>query len=352
MKRSIVTFVVVSLVVSAAGAGEPSVNLLKLRPRATVYGDAVTLGDVLIFATVESELEDHLAGKSIFTESPAQQRLVLTHQQVVDRLDELGVNLARVLVEGSLRCEITLNPAAAVAATRAGDDPAPLLRGASGTDETGSHTLADMIQSYVDAELATLGGEAEVHFDRGGQEFLKLTTPPWDFRISSSGHASKLGLREFRVLIRRDGRLERTTRIYANVRLSRGVVVTRRPLSIGNFIRHDDVDFETRVFTADDDIGFAALNEVVGQQVKEYVPSGEMIVPGAIKSVDLVQRSRPVTVINDSAGIQVRLTGVALDSGCYGDTVRVRLGDTRRGRRMLRGVVTGLGTVRLEEGNL
>jgi len=48
----------------------------------------------------------------------------------------------------------------------------------------------------------------------------------------------------------------------------------------------------------------------------------------------------------------VRLTGMALDSGGYGDTVRIRMGDTRGERQLLRGVVTGLGTVRLVEGNL
>jgi len=82
------------------------------------------------------------------------------------------------------------------------------------------------------------------------------------------------------------------------------------------------------------------------------VPLGELVPTDALKAGELVVRSRPVTVIGDNASVQVRLSGVALDSGGYGDTVRVRLGDGRRDRKILQGTVTGVGTVRLAEGAL
>jgi flagella basal body P-ring formation protein FlgA len=47
--------------------------------------------------------------------------------------------------------------------------------------------------------------------------------------------------------------------------------------------------------------------------------------------------------------VHVQLSGVALDSGHFGDSVRVRLGDTRKSRTVLRGVVTGVGTVNVAE---
>lgn len=105
------------------------------------------------------------------------------------------------------------------------------------------------------------------------------------------------------------------------------------------------------MFESSAKLGFGSVAEVVGQQIKRFVPSGEMVQADAVKCVDLVRRSRPVTVLGDGTNVQVRLTGVALDSGGYGDRVRVRLGNSRKTRQQLRGIVTGLGTVRLVEGN-
>lgn len=354
------TWAVLVLIVAIAGpaaADEPSVNRLRLRGSATVYGDAALLGDVLSFAKAAPELAEHLAEQPVRPAGEASPCMVVTHDQIVQRLDELGVNLSRVLVCGALRCEIELKPRtgeAAPAAARAetGGASGPLLRRVDADTGSGGRTLAALLREHISRELSEFGGTADVTFERAGEGVLELTAPPWEFGISGNGRGSKLGLREFRVVIRRDGRVQRTVHIYADVRLSREVVVARQPLSIGNFIRRDAVSLETRLFSAGGDIGLGSLNEVVGQQVKSFVPTGEMIPSSGIKPVDLVQRSRPVTVINDGDGVQLRLSGTALDSGMLGDTVRVRLGDRRQGQRMLRAVVMGLGTVRLTEGDL
>ena len=89
---------------------------------------------------------------------------------------------------------------------------------------------------------------------------------------------------------------------------------------------------------------------MIGQQVKRFVPAGELVQPDTLKAIDLVQRSRPVTVLGAGGPVEVRLSGVALDSGTYGDSVRVRLGESPRGQQLLRGVVTAVGTVRIAEG--
>lgn len=343
-----------AVLAAAAPAAEPEACRLRLRGQTTVYGETVTLGDVLLLAQADAALARQIEREPLAATPAPGGRVLVTHAQVVQRLQELGVNLARVLVDGALRCEVTLArppDGAGSAPQRAAEGPAPLLRPPAAQDAAGPRTLADALRAHVNAELADLEGTAELTFERAGQEFLELTAPPWDFSISGGGGA-RLGLREFRVLIRRDGRVQRTAHVFAHVRLLRQVVVARRPLSLGNFVRTDDVALETRVFGEGDDLGLHTLEQAVGQQVKRFVPAGELVPGAALKSVDLVQRSRPVTVVGAGQAVQVRLSGVALDSGGYGATVRVRLGDARNGRQMVRGIVTGLGTVRLAEGNL
>ena len=256
-----------------------------------------------------------------------------------------------MLVSGALTCQVTLEAVRAQPGVEALSAPAPgdprhaalptrLQLG------DGGNTLADVLRSHVNTELASLGGTAEIEFERAGQEFLTLTRPPWEFVIRSSG-GDKLGLREFEIAIRRDGRTQRTARLAARVRLVKNVLVAREPLGIGTFVRQADVAFEPRIVERWQDVGLDEVGQIIGQQVKRYIPVGEMIRHSDIKAVDLVKRSRPVNVSSNGESVRVRLTGVALDSGGYGDTVRVRIGESRKDRRILRGVVTGVGSVRL-----
>ncbi len=342
----LVALTVSSLTIWAFG-DEPEVNCFKLRPQATVYGQTVTLADVLLFAEADQRLVEQIADQPLVPESAGAQPTTVSHDQVVRRLDQLGVNLARVLIGGAAKCQITY---AKAEPPDQPSDHSPLLRQAP-VGQSEQRSLADLIRAQVDAELARMDGQAQLSFERAGQEFLQLTSPPWEFSISSADR-EKLGLRHFRVVIRRDGQVQRRAELLAQARLVRPAVVARRPLNPGNFVRREDVELQTRVFDTAAELGLARLEEAVGQQIKHFVASGQMVTREDLKPVDLVVRSRPVTLIGDGNHVQVRLTGLALDSGGYGDTVRVRLGDSRRERKTLRGVVTGLGTVRLTEGSL
>ncbi len=287
-------------------------------------------------------------------ENGAAAKVVITHEQVVRRLDELGVNLARVLVSGALKCEVTIQPPAAPTTPSAGavgDVSAPLPRPVPATQPTGARTLADVARAHVRQELAAQGEDVEVTFERAGQDYLGFTTPPFEFSVSST-RGEKLGLREFRVAIRREGQAPQTARLFAQVRIVRKVLVALRPLSIGNTVRKEDLGFETRVFDRAGQLGLTKLEEAIGQEVKRFIPGGQMIQADALRARALVRRSQPVTIVGTSENVRLQLTGEALDSGSFGDAVRVRIGDGRRKQQMLRAVVTGIGTVRLAEGEL
>jgi flagella basal body P-ring formation protein FlgA len=336
-----------------AAAGDVDVTCLKLRAEAVVYGGAVKIADVLAPVGGDTKLLDQIGNEPVASKAGAAPLAVVSHEQILRRLEELGVNLARVLVSGALTCRVTVRaPAPAGEIVLAADtELSPLRSVPAATEESGGRTLAAAIRKYVNGELKALGGTAEVKFEHAGQEFLQLTTPPWEFHVSSTAK-DKLGLREFHVLIRRDGESQRKVEVFGQVRLVRPVVVARKPLNPGNVVRPDDVGVETRVFEQAVGLGFAEPAATIGQQVKKFVAMGELVPTDALKAGELVVRSRPVTVIGDNASVQVRLSGVALDSGGYGDTVRVRLGDARRDRKILQGTVTGVGTVRLAEGAL
>ncbi len=337
---------------AAADLIEKDVSRLKLRPQAYVRGDVVTLSDVLNFTRADPRLSAEIGDEPVAAELIAPTETEITHDQVVRRLEELGVNLSRILVSGALSCHVTLEPAQAEMLPGEAADEAPLIRARS--YEAGATTLADVLRARIEDELASAGGTVEIEFERAGQEFLELTTPPFDFSIRGD-RGRKLGLREFNITLRRDGRVQRTVRIGARAKLVKQVLVAAKPLNIGAYVRRESLDYATRIFTSGHDLGINYPEQIIGQRVKKFVPVGQMIHVDDLKVVDLVRRSQPVTVVGSVSGgdsVSIRITGDALDSGGYGDTIRVRLGDSRENYREVRGVVSGVGTVRLADGGL
>lgn len=334
---------------SAPGDGpvDPAVSQLKLRPRAVVTSSTVTFGDVLDFSAADERLTVALAGQAL-REPVAGRSLDVTHARIVEQMRQLGVNMARVLVSGAARCEVSLEPPAPFAGERSPgamppEGEAPLLREAAGDG-----SLAGRIRTFVENECAALGGRVEIEFERASDDLLKLTSPPWQFSVRS-GDRERLGLREFVVTIRRDGQTQRTVRLTGRVRLVRSVLVARQPLNRGSYVRPDDLALETRFFERDGEMGVDRPQALVGCQVGRFVPAGQMVLRADVKPADMVTRSQRVSVLHAAGGVRANLSGVALDAGTWGDTVRVRIGDARHERQIVRGVVCDFGVVRLVE---
>lgn len=344
------------LVARAAAQGTPQeiaahgeIHALRLKSEVTLRGSTVRLSDLLVAPPTDSLLQQRLSDTVVATAASPPTELSISHDRVAKHLADMGLNMARISLAGSASCRVSTLPefetadAPAIAATEAA---APLFREMPATEISEAATLAGQIRAAVQSDLADLG-QSELVFEAAAQDFLSLAAPPFDFVIRPS-HGPKLGAREFAVTIRRDGRTQRTVRVGAQVTLIRQVAVATRPINIGTYVSRDALTVATREFTSDAELGFSTLDGLVGQQAARFVPQGQLIAAKDVKSVDLVKRSQPVSV-EGGAGVRLRIAGVALDSGKLGESVRVRLGDSRKNRREVRGVVTSVGVVRLEE---
>lgn len=345
---------------------QPPTVTLRVRATATITGGEPTLGSVLAAEGDGQKLLDGIGAEPLATIGPGETRISL--EQVRARLIELGVNPARVLLKGASACQVTVLPAqppgpaptsAASSVAPRNDSPAApdAARLVADTTPAGDHAdaartaphperLSDRLVAYINGEMAALGGTAQVEFERASDRFLLLTTPPFQFTIRSADR-EKLGLREFIVTLTRDRTAQRTVRISARVQLVTPIVAAVRPLNVGAFVRPDDVRLEERIFETAEAIGVRDPALVVGQQVKRFVAPGGMVRCGDVRVADMVTRAQPVTVMVGGGAVAVRAAGVALDHGGFGDVVRVRLGEGQD-RREIRGVVVGVGTVRVD----
>jgi len=343
-KTLIITLLLALLAAAARADGDvESPGVLRLRTQALARDARVTLEDVLDLSGAPAEIADAVRDRVIAENAAAGAPLEITHTQVVAALDQAGVNLGQVLVVGAYACEVTV--LAPEPTTRSAERPAPavpLLREKAGD---ASHSLAEILRARLHEEFAALGGTIEAEFDLASREFLALTSPPFAFDVRTV-RGGTLGLREFHVSIRRDGRLQRVVRISGRVRLVKEVIVAERPLNAGSSIKREQLTTAERIFEDVKEIGVDNLDRLIGQRVRRFVPAGQMVQTGDVQDAALVQRLKPVTIVS-SGDVQVRLNGVALDAGGYGKEIRVRLGDSRKSRREIRAVITGVGEARM-----
>lgn len=320
------------------------VSRLELRDRAIVLADAVTLADVVDLSQADPRLAEALRDVPLPMDVAPPTETSISHERVRTLLAKHGVNFAWVLFEGANACELRWAKPKPAAGAPEREPGAPLF--VANQDALPTESLADALRAFIAEEWADEGGTPEVAFEVAAQPFLELTRPEYTFSIRSR-NKNKLGLREFRVTIRRGGRIKHNASIAANVRLVRRVLVADKALNVGTRVRRDRLRFATTTFERDEELGFASAEQVVGQQVKRFVPAGEMISAADLEAVDLVERSQAVTV-RSTGQLNVRLVGTALDNGGYGDRIRVRLGTDRRKRRVVTGVIEGVGVVRID----
>lgn len=336
---------------SGACAGdliEAQASTLRLRSAVVISGAIPTLADVLDFSDADPRLAEEIGPRPVAAKAEgAASARQISHAAIAERLGSLGVNLARVNLSGALHCSVSVAPpdrgapASAEAQAPEARAGAPLLR-----KPAGEQTLEAALRERINADLAALGGSAEIEFETAAGEFLELRSADLDFGIVGRRDAS-LGFREYFVTLRRDGKVQQRIRIGAQIKLIRKVLTAAKPLNIGAYIRRDSLELVERVFSDAREVGLAQVDEVVGQQVRKFIAPGEMLTRADLKAVDMVQSSRPVTVVSDGP-VSMRISGIARDSGHYGDSVRVWLGDGKQ-RREVRGTVSGLGIVTLSE---
>lgn len=104
----------------------------------------------------------------------------------------------------------------------------------------------------------------------------------------------------------------------------REVPVLNKPLERGMLITPSDVELvRLNMFKQPPDIA-DNLEEVVGRAVKNRISAGETLRKSLIDIPPLVEQGRRVTLLYKNGGLQATATGVAMDNGLRGDSIRVK----------------------------
>lgn len=126
--------------------------------------------------------------------------------------------------------------------------------------------------------------------------------------------------------------------------ISREILVSTRPLQRGEIVTTKDIQLELRNLTALRDSYLIDPAIAVGKHLKRNLPTGAVLTNSILISPSLIKRGEQVTVLIESAGIQVRASAKAVMDGALGETIRVR---NITSKQFVEGIVVSRGVVQV-----
>lgn len=121
-----------------------------------------------------------------------------------------------------------------------------------------------------------------------------------------------------------------TVYLSANIKLFNKVIQTAEPLTKGHILKKDDL------IAVEEDLGrlkygyFVDAKNLIGKQLKRRLPQHRVIKANYVKSPTLVKRGELVSIIAESKGYSVKMTGTAMMNGAKGDRIRVKNVSSKR----------------------
>ena len=106
-----------------------------------------------------------------------------------------------------------------------------------------------------------------------------------------------------------------------NLDLMQRVIVVR-PVSRGDLLTREDLGLQT--LSRSGGGGFTDIDELVGRRAKKSLRTGLVVHDRHLQPDWMVHAKQSVSVVNNTAGIQVTTAGIALENGRLGDLVKVR----------------------------
>ncbi|CAK0776162.1 flagella basal body P-ring formation protein FlgA [Gammaproteobacteria bacterium] len=112
--------------------------------------------------------------------------------------------------------------------------------------------------------------------------------------------------------------------LQAKVRMTQGVVMTRRALVTGQVVGLEDVVIMPADVSQLHQGYHTELSQVLGKALKRPIEQDAVLVPNAIGDTDAVSRGAEVIILAANRHLEVRMKGVALQKGAIGEKIPVR----------------------------
>jgi len=323
---------------------------IELRAEATVVGEEFRLRQVARWSQQDEAVLAPVAELILVRVGPGAPFRAISLAEVKDTLQSAGINIAALNFVGASSCTVNRSDveydeqtalqqwidakeaitAAAVPTTAPAREeeaaPAPATSVVA-SDRQDVRTLRQRLVADLAQRLNLPAESLQVDFKTQDARTLALAEPMFRFEVEPM-RVKNLGEVSWLVLIVADGQAQKAV-ISADARAWQAQLVVAKPLAMKQMIREDDlVERKTLVERLPDE-PLLARAEAVGQQAARPLAAGTVLTSRAVEAVQLVKAGQFVTITLEQGGIKIKSVAKALESGAYGQTIRVKNESTK-----------------------
>jgi flagella basal body P-ring formation protein FlgA len=198
---------------------------------------------------------------------------------------------------------------------------------AAATEEKQYHTLRDLLTQDLATRINLPVDQLQMNFRAEDEKVLALSEPSFQFQIDPV-RVRNLGDVSWNVSVIAGGETHQVT-INAEGRAWQQQLVLARPLDSRQVIQPDDViERRTLVDSLPND-PLLTRDQLVNEQSAENLKPGTVMTARMVDALPLVRSGQFVTVTIQQGGVQIKTVATAMESGSYGQTIRVRNEETR-----------------------
>ncbi len=121
-----------------------------------------------------------------------------------------------------------------------------------------------------------------------------------------------------------------TIYIPAQVGILEKIVIASRNISRGTHLTSDDLHIEERDITQLHRGYLTKISQAINKTTTRMVRQGTPLAPNKINTMNAVKRGANITIISTIGSIEVRVKGVALESGAIGERIKVKNSRSKR----------------------
>ena len=336
--KAVITGAVLNAAIIAYAADQGESLVIRLLPEVTLDTPVVTLAQICEISGPPRQ-QEALRAVVVGDEKSARSDFTVRSWKISELLAASGYDLNKIVFRGSARCQVKIVRAESSHDPATGSIPSRLAQ----TD--GPASLATHIRRTVGQHLKDLPAETQVkiNFNPTPGSLLTLTDPPYTFRIRRArGSNDWLGQLGFNVEVWKDQQVVKRELIPVEVEARAPMVVAARAINSKATLGTQDAERTWQTLQRSDGKFVTDVDSLLGQRAKRMIPAGTVITPDMIEPQPLAKRGQLVTVLCRQGGLELKTTGMAMETGFKDALIRVRnerSKQTYRGRLIRPGVV-------------
>lgn len=194
-------------------------------------------------------------------------------------------------------------------------------------------------QDFVVSQYNDKSGKLEITATRLDP---RLRLAQCDQPLNAAFSSSSLRGSNLTVNVQCNGSISWNLYIPVQVKMMQDVVVLTQSLPRNTLLTASDVHIEQRDINKMLSGHFSDVNAVIGKSLTRSVAGGLALSPRYIKSATLIKRGQEVTLLAETSGITVKMSGKALGNGAAGERIKVK---NLSSDRVIEGVITENGLI-------